>query len=156
MRTFNSVAEIRAERAQLRENQVLYRLLGTIIGELDRQGGKSDNASAEDIYKILKKLYEANLAYGIENMPDDVAEEFRYLSQFQRVKLEGQALYERIEGAYLDGTLKKEGGMKAAMAWLKETLPGQYDGKEASSIIKFILDTGLHNIDAYYSSIKAG
>lgn len=149
IREFKNVAEIREERAQLRENPVLYRLLGTIIGELDRQVGKSDNASAEDIYKILKKIYDANLSYG-SNIPPDIKEEIEYLHQFQKRMITGQKLYKKLEDEFATGNLKVENGMKGAMAWLKETIPGQYDGKEASKIVKHILDNGVGFMEYFF------
>ena len=36
MKTFNSVAEIHAERQNQKEDKVIYTMLGVLLGEIDR------------------------------------------------------------------------------------------------------------------------
>lgn len=136
MRKFTTIQEISSERKLHRENPVIYTLLGTIMGEIDRLPiPRTETPSEDDIYKIIKKMYDA-----VEPYHDKDAElntEYQYLKDFIRVQLSEQEL-ETIISAYVLTT--PDAKMGSVMAYLKENYAGQYDGKFASKVANFMLN----------------
>ena len=57
MKKFNTVQEIQLERANQRENKIIYILLGVLLGEIDRLPTR-DEPTADQIYSVVKKMYD--------------------------------------------------------------------------------------------------
>ena len=125
MRTFKNIEEIRAERAQMRDNRVIFNLLGVLMGELDRRPNQNTPVTPDDIYKNIKKLYEAAIECGN-------VEEEEYLKEFIKKQLTDQELRDAIN------TIKLQGyhGMGDIMKMLSLQYPGQYDGKKAAQFAR--------------------
>ena len=107
-------------------------VLSTLIGELDRTNKNPDDTK---IISIIKKMIENNKITG------DVAENI-YLETYLPVKMSDEVLNERI--VFYVNELKREGevsmrNMKDVMNFLSSNFPGQYDGKQASTIAKKLL-----------------
>ena len=56
MKTFNSVAEIHAERQNQKEDKVIYTMLGVLLGEIDRLPTRA-TPTPEQIYTVVNKMY---------------------------------------------------------------------------------------------------
>ncbi len=125
MRTFKNIEEIRAERAQMRDNRVIFNLLGVLMGELDRRPNQNTPITPDDIYKNIKKLYEAAIECGN-------VEEEEYLREFIKKQLTDQELRDAID------TIKLQGyrSMGDIMKMLSLQYPGQYDGKKAAQFAR--------------------
>lgn len=128
MRTFKTVDEIKKERLLNRENKTIYNLLSVVLSELDRRPNLTVPASEDDIYKNIKKLYEAAIECGN-------AEEEKYLEGFIRKMIPEDELREEIRWA-IDGGAK---GIGDVMKYLNKEIPGQFDGKVANTIAKEML-----------------
>ena len=125
MRTFKNIEEIRAERAQMRDNRVIFNLLGVLMGELDRRPNQNTPVTPDDIYKNIKKLYEAAIECGN-------TEEEEYLKEFIKKQLTDQELRDAIN------TIKYQGyrNMGDIMKMLSLQYSGQYDGKKAAQFAR--------------------
>ena len=125
MRTFKNTDEIRTERAANRNNPVIYSLLAVLLGELDRRPNQNTPVTPDDIYKNIKKLYEAAIECGN-------AEEEEYLKEFIKKQLTDQELRDAIN------TIKYQGyrNMGDIMKMLSLQYPGQYDGKKAAQFAR--------------------
>lgn len=124
MKEFKTVQEIRVERGILRENKELYTLLGVILAELDRRVDLTEEPSAEDIYKVIKKLYDAAIECGNKG-------EEAYLEQFIKKQLADEELGKVIKNY-------KEQGLQMGeiMKKLSIEYSGQYDGKKAAQLAR--------------------
>lgn len=127
MKEFKTVEEIKKERLLLKKagNVEQSTLLGVLLAELDRRTDLTKEPTADDIYKAIKKMYDA--AIECRNK-----EEETYLEQFIRKQLSEEELTLAIRHAIDEGA----SNIGAVMKYLKEKLPGQYDGKQASTIVK--------------------
>lgn len=127
MKEFKTVEEIKKERLLLKKagNVEQSTLLGVLLAELDRRTDLTKEPTADDIYKTIKKMYDA--AIECRNK-----EEETYLEQFIRKQLSEEELTLVIRHAIDDGA----SNIGAVMKYLKEKLPGQYDGKQASILAK--------------------
>lgn len=125
MRTFKTVDEIKKERLLNRENKTIYNLLSVVLSELDRRPNLTIPASEDDIYKNIKKLYEAAIECGN-------TEEEKYLEEFIRKQLTDQELQDAIN------TIKYQGyhNIGDIMKLLSLQYPGQYDGKKAAQFVR--------------------
>lgn len=133
MKAFNTIEEIKNERVILRENPIVYNLLGVLIGELDRLPTRSTPA-ADDIYKQIVKLYnnaKEMSQYGNEKS----AMELEYLQEFVKSQLTEEEL-RKVITQYHDEGISNIGAM---MRQLNTFYRGQFDGKLANQIIKEIL-----------------
>lgn len=133
MKAFNTIEEIKNERGSLRDNPVVYNLLGVLIGELDRLPTRS-TPTADDIYKQIVKLYNTAKEmsqYGNEKS----AMELEYLQEFIKSQLTEEELRKVIK-QYHDEGISNIGAM---MRQLNTFYRGQFDGKLANQIIKEIL-----------------
>ncbi len=126
MRTFINIEEIRAERAQMRDNRVIFNLLGVLMGELDRRPNQNDPITEADIYKNIKKLYEAAIECGNKEEED-------YLAQFIRRQMTPEQIELAVVGMLEDPTIINMGDAMKAFA---VHFPGQYDGRIASGIVR--------------------
>ena len=127
MKEFKTVEEIKKERLLLKKagNVEQSTLLGVLLAELDRRTDLTKEPTADDIYKAIKKMYDAAIECGNR-------EEETYLGQFIRKQLSEEELTLAIRHAIDDGA----SNIGAVMKYLKEKLPGQYDGKQASIVAK--------------------
>ena len=134
MKTFNSVAEIKAEREFQRSNPVIYSLLGVLLGEIDRLPiPRTQSPSEDQIYAVIKKLYEA--AKEMREMTPEADQEYMYLKDFIKKQLSESDIRFEIE----DLMLSKGCNIGMIMKHFKEWYPGQYDGKLVSQIAKEML-----------------
>ena len=131
MKVFKDVSSIRAERQAQRSNEVIYSLLGVVLGELDRLPiPRGQEPSEEQIYTVIKKLYEA--ADEMREMSPEADQEYMYLKDFIKKQLSEADIRFEIE----DLMLSKECNIGMIMKHFKERYPGQYDGKLVSKIAK--------------------
>lgn len=131
MKVFNDVSSIRAERQAQRSNEVIYNLLGVILGELDRLPiPRGQEPSEEQIYTVIKKLYEA--ANEMREMSPEADQEYMYLKDFIKKQLSEADIRFEIE----DLMLSKDCNIGMIMKHFKEWYPGQYDGKLVFKIAK--------------------
>ena len=139
MKKFTTVQEISDERKHQRENPVVYTLLGTIIGEIDRLPiPRTEKPSEDQIYKIIKKMHDSvadMLSYNSDNA--QYQEEYNYLKDFIRVQLSESELEIIVSDFILGNSTAKMGDI---MKHLKDNYAGQYDGKLASKVVNFILN----------------
>ena len=122
MRTFLNTDDIRTERSIYRDNKVIFNLLGVLLGELDRRPNPNIPVSVNDIYKVVKKLYEAAIECGNK-------EEETYLEDFIRKQMTEDELKNTIRGIIEGSGINNIGGI---MKHLNMHYSGQYDGKMAS------------------------
>lgn len=134
MKVFKDVFSIRAERQAQRSNEVIYNLLGVVLGELDRLPiPRGEEPNEEQIYTVIKKLYEA--ADEMREMSPEADQEYTYLKDFIKKQLSEADILFEIE----DLMLSKDCNIGMIMKHFKEWYPGQYDGKLVSKIAKEFL-----------------
>lgn len=104
-------------------------VLSVILGELDR---KSKNPSDLDVISIIKKMIETNK---ITNNTD----ENKYLEIYLPTKIEGEKLKTLITEIITSVNALTMKDMGKVMGTLTKQYPGQYDGKEASNVVKSLL-----------------
>jgi len=126
MRTFKNTDEIRTERAANRNNPVIYSLLAVLLGELDRRPNQNTPITEGDIYKTIKKLYDAAIECGNKEEED-------YLTQFIRQQMTPEQIELAVIGMLEDPTIKNMGD---AMKVFAVHFPGQYDGKVVSGVVR--------------------
>lgn len=129
MRTFNNIEEIKKERQEQRSNPIIYSLLGVLLGELDRLPTR-ENPTPDQIYAIIKKLYEA--AKEMREMTLEADQEYMYLKDFIKKQLSEADIRFEIE----DLMLSKDCNIGMIMKHFKEWYPGQYDGKMVNTIAR--------------------
>lgn len=135
MKTFNTVAEIKAEREFQRSNPVIYSLLGVLLGEIDRLPiPRSQEPSEDQIYAIVKKLHES--AKEMREYTEIADREFEYLKDYIKAQL-GRSEIEIIIAELLLQVPNANIGV--VMKHFKDNYSGQYDGKLVSQIAKEIL-----------------
>ena len=134
MKVFKDVFSIRAERQAQRSNEVIYSLLGVVLGELDRLPiPRGQEPSEEQIYTVIKKLYEA--ADEMREYSSASNQEYMYLKDFIKKQLSEADIRSEIE----DLMRSKDCNIGMIMKYFKERYPGQYDGKLVSKIAKEVL-----------------
>lgn len=132
MRKFNNINEIKEERASLREDKIIYNLLGVILGELDRLPTR-DNPTKDQIYSVIKKMYDN--AFEMKDISRESSIEAFYLKDFIKKQLTNDDLEAIILDLKSQGITNIGGMMKA----LNSAYKGQFNGKIASEIIKNVL-----------------
>jgi len=125
MKTFKNTNEIRQERLANRTNKTIYSLLGVLLGELDRRPNQNSPITEQDIYKTIKKLYDAAIECGN-------AEEKEYLEDYICKTMSSVELTMIIDSAVRNGT--REFG--SLMKMLNENYPNRVDKKMAANIIR--------------------
>lgn len=134
MKTLKTIEQIKQERQLQRENPVIYSLLGVLLGEIDRLPiPRTQSPSEDQIYAIIKKLYEA--AKEMREMTPEADQEYMYLKDFIKKQLSESDIRFEIE----DLMLSKGCNIGMIMKHFKEWYPGQYDGKLVSQIAKEML-----------------
>lgn len=132
MKKFNTVQEIQLERANQRENKIIYTLLGVLLGEIDRLPTR-DEPTADQIYSVVKKMYDN--AKEMAPFKMEALAEVEYLKDYIKEQLTVEELTDIILDLKLNGC-KNVGEF---MKMLNLTYKGQFDGKLASSIVNKIL-----------------
>jgi uncharacterized protein YqeY len=125
MKTFKNTNEIRQERLANRANKTIYNLLGVLLGELDRRPNQNSPITEQDIYKTIKKLYDAAIECGN-------TEEKEYLEDYICKTMSSVELTMIIDSAVRNGT--KDFG--SLMKMLNENYPNRVDKKMAANIIR--------------------
>lgn len=130
MKTFNTVAEIKAEREFQRSNPIIYSLLGVLLGEIDRLPiPRTQSPSKDQIYAIVKKLYEGAELLASKDWSEEAKIEYAYLKDY----IKQQLSEEEIRTIISKSGLKQIGPI---MTYFKSYHSGQYDGKLVSQIAK--------------------
>lgn len=129
MVTLNSIEDIKKERLSQRDNPVIYKLLGVLLGELDRLPTRA-NPTSDQIYNVIKKLYESAEIMKSHNAESE--QEYVYLSQFIKKQMSESQIRVKIlelrDMGYND--------IGSIMKYFKNYYSGQYDGKVVSKIAK--------------------
>jgi Glu-tRNA(Gln) amidotransferase subunit E-like FAD-binding protein len=130
MKTFNTVAEIKAEREFQRSNPVIYSLLGVLLGEIDRLPiPRTQSPSKDQIYAIVKKLYEGAELLASKDWSEEAKIEYAYLKDYIKQQLSEEEIRQIISKSGLNQ-------IGAIMNYFKSYHSGQYDGKLVSQIAK--------------------
>lgn len=138
MKTFNSVSEIKKERELQRSNPVIYSLLGVLIGEIDRLPiPRTESPSADQIYNIVKKLYESAEYMAERDLNAESKIEYSYLKEYIKAQFSEEELYAIVNGLIDTSDVYPNIGM--IMKYFKENYAGAYDGKLLSNVAKTCL-----------------
>lgn len=132
MKVFNTVKEIQAERQNQRTNDIIYTLLGVLIGEIDRLPTRED-PTPDQIYQVVNRMY--NNAKEMSQYSIQSKVEMEYLQDYIKRQLTEAELTGIILGLKEDGF----NGIGEFMKVLNTEHKGRFDGKVASSIINKIL-----------------
>ena len=132
MKVFNTVKEIHAERQNQRANDIVYTLLGVLIGEIDRLPTREE-PTPDQIYGVVNKMY--NSAKEMSQYSVQSKVEMEYLQDYIKQQLTEAELTGIILGLKEDGFK----GIGEFMKALNMEYKGRFDGKVASGIINRIL-----------------
>ena len=141
MNKFSTVEEIKRERESQRSNSTIYSLLGVLLGEIDRLPiPRTQSPSEDQIYSIIKKLYEGAEYMAERDLSEESKIEYAYLKDYIKQQMTSEDIYAII------GTQKNIANIKGTpmnigiiMKYFKDNYPGQYDGKLVSQIAKEML-----------------
>lgn len=133
MKVFTDVFSIKVERRAQRSNEVIYSLLGVVLGELDRLPIPRGQEPTEDqIYTVIKKMYES--AKEMKGYSSESEQEYEYLKDYIKVQLTEDEIKHIIMGLMVRSDVQFNMGM--IMKYFKENYSGQYDGKVVSRFVK--------------------
>lgn len=132
MKVFNTVKEIHTERQNQRANDIVYTLLGVLIGEIDRLPTREE-PTPDQIYGVVNKMY--NNAKEMSQYSVQSKVEMEYLQDYIKQQLTEAELTGIILGLKEDGFK----GIGEFMKVLNMEYKGRFDGKVASGIINRIL-----------------
>ena len=134
MKKFENVRQIKTERDTQRQNPVIYSLLGVLLGEIDRLPiPRSQEPTEDQIYNIVKKLYEGAEYCASKDLSEESKIEYAYLKDYIKTQL-GRS---EIEIIISDIVLQQPNvNIGVIMKYFKDNYPGQYDGKLVSQIAK--------------------
>lgn len=133
---FSCIEEIKLERFAQRNNPVIYSLLSVVIGELDRLPTR-ENPTEEQIYSVIKKMYESSQYLVENNLSEESKIEYEYLKNYIKVQLtedQIKSIIESIDKSEVTNNEKYVIGK--VMKYFKDNYAGQYDGKLVSQIVK--------------------
>lgn len=137
MKKFSTVEEIKRERESQRSNPVIYSLLGVLLGEIDRLPiPRTQSPSEDQIYAIVKKLYEGAEYLSERDLSKEANIEYAYLKDYIKTQL-GQSNIEMIIAEVI--LEQPTANIGVIMKYFKDNYPGQYDGKLVSQIAKEML-----------------
>jgi uncharacterized protein YqeY len=141
MKTFKTVTDIKTERELQRSNSVVYSLLGVLLGELDRLPIPSSQEPSEDqIYGVLKKLYDGAEYCAERDLSEESKIEYTYLKDYIKTQLTEENIYTVIGNLkYFAKLSDTPFNIGVIMKYFKEEYPNQYDGKVVSRIAKEML-----------------
>lgn len=134
MKKFSTVEEIKRERESQRSNSIVYSLLGVLLGEIDRLPiPRTQSPSEDQIYSIIKKLYEGAEYMAERDLSEESKIEYAYLKDYIKAQL-GRS---EIEMIISDIVLQQpNANIGVVMKYFKDNYSGQYDGKLVSQIAK--------------------
>lgn len=134
MKKFSTVEEIKRERESQRSNSAVYSLLGVLLGEIDRLPiPRTQSPSEDQIYSIIKKLYEGAEYMAERDLSEESKIEYAYLKDYIKAQL-GRS---EIEMIISDIVLQQpNANIGVVMKYFKDNYSGQYDGKLVSQIAK--------------------
>lgn len=144
------LSKIKQDQLQARKNRDSLKatLLTTLIGEATNIGKNDGNRETTDqevtavIQKFLKGINESISFLKNDNAGahDTLNGEKSVLEAYLPRQLTLEQIQDIVSAQIAAGNLKRDPSLKgAAMKYLKETVPGQYDGKVAAQAIEFIL-----------------
>lgn len=138
MKKFSTVQEIQAERQNQRANDIIYTMLGVLLGEIDRLPTR-ETPTEDQIYSAVNKMYN-NAKEMVDYNPGNTVSkvEMSYLQDYIKKQLSEAELTGIILGLKEDGYKNIGEFMKALNTFYK----GRFDGKSASMIINKILKEG--------------
>lgn len=135
MKVFRTVTEIKAEREAQRSNPAIYSLLGVLIGEIDRLPiPRNQSVSEDQIYAIVKKLYEGAEYCASRDLSEESKIEYAYLKDYIKAQFSEEELYAIVNGLIDTSEVYPNIGM--IMKYFKENHAGAYDGKLLSNVAK--------------------
>ena len=133
MLTLQRLKDIRKEN---REDQIIYNLLGTIIGECEQL---SKNPSHNEIFTVIQKMFKDNnetiKVCTREDMRADLDRENGFLSRFLPKPLTENELIAIINSQIAAGQ-----NMSEIMKYLSENYKGRYDGKGAARLCNIYIN----------------
>lgn len=132
MKKFSNVQEIKDERQNQRANDIIYTMLGVLIGEIDRLPTRED-PTEDQIYIVVNRMY--NNAKEMAQYRVQSKVEMEYLQDYIKQQLTEAELTGIILGLKEDGFK----GIGEFMKALNMEYKGRFDGKVASGIINQIL-----------------
>lgn len=136
MKTFETVEQIKQERQLQRDNPVIYSLLGVLLGEIDRLPiPRTQSPSEDQIYAIVKKLYEGAELLASKDWSEEAKIEYAYLKEYIKQQLSSEEIIKIITGLKTNFNCN----IGLVMKYFKDNYSGQYDGKLVSQIAKEIL-----------------
>ena len=137
MKIFSTVEEIKRERESQRSNSIIYSLLGVLLGEIDRLPiPRTQSPSEDQIYSIIKKLYEGAEYMAERDLSEESKIEYAYLKDYIKTQL-GQSNIEMIIAEVI--LEQPTANIGVIMKYFKDNYSGQYDGKIVSQIAKEML-----------------
>lgn len=131
-KVFNSVQEIQAERQNQRANDIVYSMLGVLLGEIDRLPTR-ETPTPDQIYNVVNRMY--NNAKEMSQYSAQSKVEMVYLQDYIKQQFTEAELTGIILGLKEDGYKSIGEFMKALNTFYK----GRFDGKTASQIINQVL-----------------
>lgn len=135
MKVFRTITEIKAEREAQRSNPVIYSLLGVLIGEIDRLPiPRNQSVSEDQIYAIVKKLYEGAEYCASRDLSEESKIEYAYLKDYIKAQLSEEELYTIVNGLIETSVVYPNIGI--IMKYFKDNYAGAYDGKLLSNVVK--------------------
>ena len=135
MKVFRTITEIKAEREAQRSNPVIYSLLGVLIGEIDRLPiPRNQSVSEDQIYAIVKKLYEGAEYCASRDLSEESKIEYAYLKDYIKAQLSEEELYTIVNGLIETSVVYPNIGI--IMKYFKDNYAGAYDGKLLSNGVK--------------------
>lgn len=138
MKKFSTVEEIKRERETQRSNPVIYSLLGVLLGEIDRLPiPRTQSPSEDQIYAIVKKLYEGAEYMASKDLSEESKIEYAYLKDYIKTQLTKENIELIIKS--IKNTIPNA-NIGLVMQHFKTCYPGQYDGKLVSQIAKKMLN----------------
>ena len=136
MKTFETVEQIKQERQLQRDNPVIYSLLGVLLGEIDRLPiPRTQSPSEDQIYAIVKKLYEGAELLASKDWSEEAKIEYAYLKEYIKQQLSSEEIIKIITSLKTNFNCN----IGLVMKYFKDNYSGQYDGKLVSQIAKEIL-----------------
>ena len=135
MKVFRTVQEIQVERQNQRANDIIYTMLGVLLGEIDRLPTR-ETPTEDQIYTVVNRMY--NNAKEMAQYRVQSKVEMEYLQDYVKKQLTEAELTGIILAFKEDGYKTIGEFMKALNTFHK----GRFDGKIASSIINKILKEG--------------
>ena len=133
MLTVQRLKDIRKEN---REDQIIYNLLSTIIGECEQI---SKNPSHDEILRVIQKMFKDNAetikVCTREGIRADLNKENEFLSRFLP-----QSLTENELIAIINSQIAAGKNMSGIMKYLSENYKGRYDGKGAARLCNIYLN----------------